>query len=219
MHHLLWSAPEEERPGTHLLVMLHGYGSDETAMEALFPFLPPGITGVALRGSFNVGESYGWFLLDPALDSDPADVLQAGSRLLATIGVLEQRGNFTGVSLLGFSQGMAMAVTALRLRPSGFASTVGLSGFIVESELLAMAEPLNPPVPFFWGRDRADWVIHADAIAAAGNWLETNTRLTARTYPGMGHRIGSDEIRDLGIFLRRFAVPEKKNKVTDYGSD
>ncbi|MBD8042279.1 phospholipase [Arthrobacter sp. Sa2BUA2] len=215
MHHLIWSAPAAERPGTHLLVMLHGYGSDETAMQALFPSLPPGVTGVALRGRFDVGGSFGWFLLDPMLASDAAEVLQAGSELLATISSLEQQGSFTGVSLLGFSQGMAMAVTALRLRPAAFTSAVGLSGFVVESELLAMAEPLARRVPFFWGRDRADWVIHPDAVAAAGRWLELNTQLTARTYPGMGHRIEADEMRDIAVFLRRFALAPQKNKVTE----
>ena len=215
MHHLIWSVPAAERPGTHLLVMLHGYGSDETAMQALFPSLPPGVTGVALRGGFDVGGSFGWFRLDPMLDSDPAEVLQAGSELLVTISSLEQQGSFTGVSLLGFSQGMAMAVTALRLRPAAFTSGIGLSGFMVESELLAMSEPLPRRVPFFWGRDRADWVIHPDAITAAGRWLELNTLLTARTYPGMGHRIEADEMRDIAVFLRRFARATQKNKVTD----
>ena len=219
MHHVTWSAPETERPGTHLLVMLHGYGSDETAMEALFPSLPPGITGAALRGRFPVGDRFGWFLLDPMLESDAAEVLREGSELLATITSLQQQGRFTGVSLLGFSQGMAMAVTAVRLRPSGFASAVGLSGFIVESELLAMAEPLVRPVPFFWGRDREDWVIHPDAVEAGRRWLELNTLLTARTYPGMGHRIGADEIRDIAAFLRIFALGADKYKVTEYRSD
>lgn len=219
MHHVSWSVPENARAGTHLLVMLHGYGSDETALAPLFDHLPAGVTGAALRGTFDVGGRYGWFLLDPLLASDEAEVLAAGTSLLATIDELRKKGNFTGVSLLGFSQGMAMAVCALRLRPGGFSCAAGLSGFIVESQLLAMAEPLEVRPPFFWGRDRADWVIHPDAVAAASAWLEENTMLTARTYPGMGHRIGPDELRDLGVFLRRFAVSAEKNKVTDYGSD
>lgn len=213
MHPVTWSAPEEARGGTHLLVMLHGYGSDESALTPLFRHLPPGITGAALRGPFDVGGRSGWFLLDPMLESDEADVLAAGSGLLNTISELKRQGDFTGVSLLGFSQGMAMAVTALRLRPDDFTCVIGLSGFIVQSELLAMAEPLARPVPFFWGRDRADWVIHSDAVAAAAHWLDENTALTARTYPGMGHRIGDDEMRDVGIFLRTFALPQEKNKV------
>ncbi len=213
MHPVTWSAPEEARGGTHLLVMLHGYGSDESALTPLFPHLPEGITGAALRGPFDVGGRSGWFLLDPMLESDEADVLAAGSSLLNTVSELKRQGSFSGVSLLGFSQGMAMAVTALRLRPEDFTCVIGLSGFIVGSELLAMAEPLPRPVPFFWGRDRADWVIHSDAVAAAAQWLDENTALTARTYPGMGHRIGADEVRDVGIFLRTFTLPQEKNKV------
>jgi len=75
-----------------------------------------------------------------------------------------------------------------------------------------MSEPLPVRVPFFWGRDRADWVIHSGAVAGAAQWLEANTALTARTYPGMGHRIGGEEGRDVGIFLRTFALPTEKNK-------
>ncbi|GAA1905617.1 hypothetical protein GCM10009688_07030 [Arthrobacter gandavensis] len=212
MHPVTWSAPESERAGTHLLVMLHGYGSDESAMTPLFRHLPRGVTGAALRGPFDAGGRSGWFLLDPMLESDEADVLAAGSSLLGTIAELKRLGGFTGVSLLGFSQGMAMAVTALRLRPEDFTCVVGLSGFIVPSELLAMSEPLPVRVPFFWGRDRADWVIHSGAVAGAAQWLEANTALTARTYPGMGHRIGGEEGRDVGIFLRTFALPTEKNK-------
>jgi len=192
--------------------MLHGYGSDESALTPLFSQLPRGVTGAALRGPFDVGGRSGWFLLDPMLESDEADVLAAGSSLLNTISELRRTGNFTGVSLLGFSQGMAMAVTALRLRPEDFSCVIGLSGFIVHSELLAMSEPLTRRVPFFWGRDRADWVIHSGAVAAAAEWLDANTALTARTYPGMGHRIGGDEVRDVGIFLSTFVPLEEKNK-------
>ena len=208
MHIESWSAPEEARAGTHLLVMLHGYGADEASMVRVFPSLPAGVTGVALRGSFPVGNSFGWFLLDPYLSSDTSEVLEAASALLARVDRIRAAGSFTGVSLLGFSQGMAMATTLLRLRPAGFDAVVGLSGFVAENELLAMAEPLSTPVPYFWGRDRNDWVINEDAISHTENWLRENTALTARTYPGMGHSIGSEETRDVGIFLRRYVSPK-----------
>lgn len=207
MENIRWSAGPDARAGTHLLVMLHGYGADETGMADLFPSLPAGITGAALRGTFPVGNTHGWYLLDPCLRADTAEVLEAATGLLARVDRIRTEGSFTGVSLLGFSQGMAMAVTLLRLRPAGFTAVVGLSGFVAEIELLAMAEPLPEPVPFFWGRDRNDWVINEDAIHGTRNWLQENTALTARTYPGMGHSIGPGELRDVGIFLRRYVVP------------
>ncbi|MCC3268970.1 phospholipase [Arthrobacter gengyunqii] len=206
MQNVLWSAPAEVRPGTHLLVMLHGYGTDEHSMARLFPSIPAGITSAALRGTFPVGDSHGWFLLDPYLQSDTGAVLEAAAGIFTWLDRVRAEGAFTGVSMLGFSQGMAMATTLLRLRPQGFDAVVGLSGFVAENELLAMAEPLPKPVPYFWGRDRDDWVINEDAIAATRNWLAENTALTARTYPGMGHTVGAEEARDIGIFLRRYVV-------------
>ena len=208
MQNVLWSAPAEARPGTHLLVMLHGYGTDEHSMARLFPSIPDGITSAALRGTFPVGDTHGWFLLDPYLQSDTADVLEAATGVFTWLDRTLAEGSFTGVSLLGFSQGMAMATTLLRLRPRRFDAVVGLSGFVAGNELLAMAEPLPEPVPYFWGRDREDWVINEGAIVSTQNWLEENTALTARTYPGMGHAIGPDEVRDLNIFLRSYVLPK-----------
>ncbi len=210
MRNVLWSAPADARPGTHLLVMLHGYGTDEHSLARLFPSLPAGITAAALRGTFPVGDSHGWFLLDPYLQSDTGEVLEAAAGIFTWLDRTLAEGSFTGVSLLGFSQGMAMATTLLRLRPGKFGSVVGLSGFVAENELLAMAEPLPEPVPYFWGRDRADWVINEDAILSTQNWLEKNTALTMRTYPGMGHNIGADEVRDFGLFLKRYVVPQAR---------
>ncbi|MET4060629.1 phospholipase/carboxylesterase [Arthrobacter sp. UYP6] len=213
MYNVLWSAPAKNRPGTHLLVMLHGYGTDEHSLAGLFPALPAGITGASLRGTFPVGDSHGWFLLDPYLQSGTAEVLEAAAGVFSWLDRVRAEGSFTGVSLLGFSQGMAMAGTLLRLRPAAFTSVVGLSGFITENELLAMAEPLPEPVPFFWGRDRNDWVINEDAILHTQKWLTENTALTARTYPGMGHAIDREEVRDVSIFLRSYVLPKAQDDV------
>ena len=50
METVVWSKPEHERAGTPLLVMLHGYGRDESRMAKLFESLPSGFTCAALRG-------------------------------------------------------------------------------------------------------------------------------------------------------------------------
>ena len=205
MENVTWSVPADRRRGRELVVLLHGYGSGEEAMEPLFAALPESAVGAAVRGGLEVGGGSGWFLLDPLLTSDSSEVLEAALKLLSQLDRLRSEYAFSGVSLAGFSQGMAMAGTLLRLRPQEFRAVVGLSGFIAPNPLLAASEPLPVRVPFFWGRDRQDWVINADAVNHTQDWLEENTALTARTYPGMGHSIGAREIADIGIFLRRFA--------------
>ncbi|WP_285725656.1 alpha/beta hydrolase [Psychromicrobium xiongbiense] len=197
----IWSRPEAERTGTDLLVMLHGYGADETAMSRHFSAMPPMMTCVALRGSFEMDDSYGWFLLDYFLNNDFAQVVAAATSVLSWLDAAQARYGFATTSLLGHSQGMAMASTLLRLRQDRFAAVVGLNGFVLANPLLAATEPLASRTPFFWGRDRADLVIHPDAVSFTREWLEANTALQREEYPGMGHGMGAAELMDASAFL------------------
>ena len=204
METVVWSKPENQRAGRPLLVMMHGYGTDEVRMSDLFGLLPPDFTCAALRAPKVIGDDYGWFLLDYFLTHDFADVISVSNKVFDWINSV--KGQHSSVSLLGFSQGMAMASTLLRLRPHDFRAVVGLSGFVLDNELLAMSEAFDTKPPFFWGRDKADLVINDDAVEHTQEWLERNTQLTARTYPGMGHTISKAEMVDVGAFLRHYVL-------------
>jgi phospholipase/carboxylesterase len=204
METVVWSRPEDQRAGTPLLVMMHGYGTDESRMVRLFEHLPEGFTCAALRAPLPIGDHYGWFLLDYFLVNDFADVISAANSVHAWVASVRQQ--HTSVSLLGYSQGMAMASTLLRLHPRDYLSVVGLSGFVLNNELLALTDSFDPKPPFFWGRDKADLVINEDAIAYTADWLEKNTLLTSRTYPGMGHAMSRPEMVDVSAFLRHYVL-------------
>ncbi|GAA1049228.1 alpha/beta hydrolase [Arthrobacter russicus] len=201
MLNALWSKPESERAGTDLLVMLHGYGSGEARMAEHFSAMPQRFTCAAPRGPFEMDGEYGWFLLDYFLNNDFADVISATNQVFAWLDAETARSGFRSVSLLGHSQGMAMASTMLRLRQDAFAAVVGLSGFVLDNALLAASEPLKTKTPFFWARDVADLVINPDAVEFSKIWLRENTRLQAERYPGMGHGIGAAELVDASSFL------------------
>ncbi|MDR7158016.1 phospholipase [Arthrobacter sp. BE255] len=204
METVVWSKPEEERAGTPLLVMMHGYGTDESRMVRLFDYLPPDFTCAALRAPMVIGDHYGWFLLDYFLANDFADVISTTNTVHDWINSV--RGQHSSVSLLGYSQGMAMASTLLRLHPKSYQAVVGLSGFVLENDLLALTDSFEAPPPFFWGRDKADLVINEDATAHTEEWLNANTQLTARTYPGMGHAMSKAEMVDVSAFLRHYVL-------------
>ncbi|MEV7634541.1 phospholipase [Pseudarthrobacter enclensis] len=204
METVVWSRPADQRAGTPLLVMMHGYGTDESRMVRLFEYLPPEFTCAALRAPMPIGEHYGWFLLDYFLANDFADVVSVAAKVHAWVeSVREQH---TSVSLLGYSQGMAMASTLLRLYPQDYAAVVGLSGFVLDNDLLALTDSFDSKPPFFWGRDKADLVINPDATTFTAGWLEEHTLLTARTYPGMGHAMSKAEMADVGAFLRHYVL-------------
>jgi phospholipase/carboxylesterase len=204
METVVWSKPEAEREGTPLLVLMHGYGTDESRMVRLFEYLPSEFTCAALRAPMVIGDHYGWFLLDYFLANDFADVISATNTVHAWISSVKDR--HSSVSLMGYSQGMAMASTLLRLHPVSYKATVGLSGFVLENELLSLTDSFESPPPFFWGRDKADLVINGEATEYTGEWLEENTQLTARTYPGMGHAMSKTEMVDVSAFLRHYVL-------------
>ncbi|WP_426997870.1 alpha/beta hydrolase [Pseudarthrobacter sp. N5] len=204
METVVWSRPENERAGTPLLVMMHGYGTDESRMVKLFEHLPAEFTCAALRAPMVIGDDFGWFLLDYFLTNDFADVISAANKVSSWINSV--KGQHSSVSLLGYSQGMAMASTLLRLHPHDFRAVVGLSGFVLDNDLLALSESLDTRPPFFWGRDKADLVINGDATAHTEDWLHAHTQLTARTYPGMGHAMSKTEMVDVSAFLRHYVL-------------
>ncbi|MFJ6157640.1 alpha/beta hydrolase [Pseudarthrobacter sp. NPDC092184] len=204
METVVWSKPEDQRAGTPLLVMMHGYGTDESRMVRLFEYLPAEFTCAALRAPMDIGDHYGWFLLDYFLANDFADVIKAANAVQTWINSV--KGQHSSVSLLGYSQGMAMASTLLRLHPKDYEAVVGLSGFVLQNELLSLTESFDARPPFFWGRDKADLVINEDAIAYTQEWLQENTLLTARTYPGMGHAMSKTEMVDVSSFLRHYVL-------------
>lgn len=205
MDEAIYSNEATQRRNTDLVIVLHGYGSNPERMLQWFDALPAGVTGAALRGPLDVGGDRGWFLLDYFLANNFADVVDAAQRVFDwqdkyAIG-------YRTISVLGHSQGMAMATTLHRLRPDSYRTVVGLSGFVLSNDLLNLTDSVPEPgrgIPFFWGRDPQDFVINPEALEHTGEWLEAHTSLTSRRYPGMGHGFSAEEKRDVTTFLKHY---------------
>ncbi|MDN5667709.1 MAG: phospholipase [Renibacterium salmoninarum] len=200
---LLWSKPESERAGTPLLVLLHGYGANEADLFGLAEQLPAEFTVVSVRAGHPAGSGYAWFPLAADLGADIDQVVEAAQRLDDWLESVASE--FSSVSLLGFSLGMAMATTLLRHRPGRYAAVVGLSGVVVDAagdQFFRDDELRQKTTPFFWGRDQADPVIPQPAIEYANDWLNQHTDLMKVLYTGMWHGICEAEIGHIVEFLR-----------------
>ena len=51
---VLWSAPPHERAGRPLLVLLHGYGSNEQDLFGLRPYLPDAFVVASVRAPLSL---------------------------------------------------------------------------------------------------------------------------------------------------------------------
>lgn len=200
---VVWSVPEaareQELASRPLLVLMHGRGSHEQDLFSLVPLLPPQFVVAALRAPLELAPgSYSWF---PVGEPGRPSAVAADAAVHALFDWLASVPSAASVSLLGFSQGGAMTLHALRHDPERFAAFVNLAGFVIGGDAPADAslEQLRPPV--FWGSDPADPVITAEAIARTAEWLPSHSTLTERHYAGIGHSISREELDDVTLFL------------------
>lgn len=196
--HVLWSG---ERDGRPLLVLLHGYGSDERDLFGLVPHLPDGFAIASVRAPMEPpwpAPGHAWYPLDGEAARDPEAVTRAAARFLEW---LDGIGHDGPVGLLGFSQGGAVSLQAMRLAPERFAFAVNLSGYVAPGALAGDAVLAEARPPVFWGRGTADTVIPEALIVHTTDWLPAHAELVGRIYPGLAHAVSPQELADIGVFL------------------
>jgi phospholipase/carboxylesterase len=132
-----------------------------------------------------------------------ADIARTGDLIAQVV-----RQYTSSALLMGFSQGMAAAITTMRRHPDLVHALVGLSGYIYDDahpgdgqlEVMAVS---GHGIPAFVGYDPGDPRVPAVALRHAVNFLRTHSALEERTYPGMGHSMSMTEVMDVAQFVRR----------------
>ena len=172
-----WST--EDRAGMPLLVLLHGYGADEHDLFGLVPYLPEGIAVASVAAPLAPpwpmpGRS--WYAIEGLDGRSAASVTLAAEAFLRWLD--DAREDAPAVALLGFSQGAAVALQAMRLAPQSIDTVVALSGYAAAGELPG-DEALTESRPHvFWGRGTNDQVIPEALVAHTAEWLPSHSELS-----------------------------------------
>lgn len=196
---VLWSTEPAGRP---LLVLLHGYGADERDLFGLAPYLPDAFAVAAVRAPLTLpwpSPGYSWYPIEGLESRDAVKTTDAASRLLHWLDAVAPAPSVVG--LLGFSQGAAVALQAMRLEPQRFAFAVNLSGYATPGDLPRDAELAERRPPLFWGRGTNDEVIPEFLVAHTVEWLPRHVELSGRVYPGLTHSVSEPELDDVRVFL------------------
>lgn len=206
--HIRWSH-DAPRPETDLVVFLHGFGADENDLLPLSAYFDERFTIASVQAPKKLPDHFGgycWFPISTELEANGQDVVAPVKQLDEWVQSVAN--DYQSVSLLGFSQGMAMATSLMRMRPGFYTSIIGLSGFVVDATetpdlqtLFHDSQVAETAQPFFWGYDPADPVVATDRINESGEWLRPRVDLVERTYDGIGHGIHPQEIEHVITFL------------------
>ncbi|MBI1777385.1 MAG: prolyl oligopeptidase family serine peptidase [Proteobacteria bacterium] len=181
----------------HLVILLHGLGSDGNDLIGLAPYwapLLPDTAFVSPNAPFPCDMApygYQWFSF---LDRSP-NRIQAGVQAAAPIldGFIDQELGEAGLAendlaLVGFSQGAMMALYVALRRARPVAQVLGYSGRIIGAERLAEEIRSRPPVQLVHGE--ADEVVPFESLAhAAASLKAAGVPVETLARPRLGHSI------------------------------
>lgn len=183
-----------------VIVLLHGYGSNEEDLPGIMASLPSGLAWVSPRApiSLHLG-SYAWMHIKVPGSPDPKDALEATEILWKWIDATIPE--TSPLIPIGFSQGGMMATQLLRTRPERILGTVVLAGFNVDSEFAADEQLRSqlPPVLYCYGQE--DQVVSADAVERLSSWLDTHASALVFSYRRLGHSVDERVLKDVDDYL------------------
>lgn len=204
--------PKSPQQNPPLLIMLHGYGSNEQDLFSFADELPEELLIVSARAPLSIGfGSYAWYTIHfEAASSDKfSDIPEAKSALqLIDRFIDEVIENFDvdpeKIFLLGFSQGTILSTAYALNHPDKIQHVVALSGYINEALL---NKPLEKGtfnnLDFFISHGTVDQVIPVDWARKTGPFLEKlSIPFSYQEYP-VGHGVAPQNFFDLQHWVKQ----------------
>ena len=186
-----------------VLILLHGFGSNEADLFSLADQLPQNFMVIAARGPYELGpSSYAWYHLDMSTPKTVYSEIEAEKSRMAIIQLVAQmkekyRLIGSDIYLFGFSQGAIMSYSVGLTNP-GILKGIGImSGRLLdEVQTKAAAKDKLKQLKVFISHGSNDKVLDVHYARDANNYLKS-LGLTAqyKEYPEP-HTISRDMLHD-----------------------
>ncbi len=231
MHYVTRRPPtSENRPP--VLVVLHGYGTDEHDLLPIAEKVGPEFLVVSLQAPIELSNGgHSWYdLLQTPSGIIPDDITrhQSEEQILAALpGIIEREGgDVNRVVFMGFSQGAAVIYSTLAVydlttplsagRGAGASPTmrvrviasINMSGYLPRDIFEALSEKDFSGFPFFLSHGELDELIPFQALGEAEEVLSRQgADVTARAYP-CGHGVLPETVEEIAAWLRKIMNDE-----------
>lgn len=209
LHHLV-REPKIKLDKNPLLLLLHGYGSNEEDLFSFASELPEEYYVVSVRAPYELGYgSYAWYAINFDADENKfSDVPQAQqSRDLIANFIDELVANYpidaTKVTLIGFSQGTILSYATALSYPEKIQRVVAMSGYLNTEMAIPNFENNDfSHLKIFASHGTVDQVVPVDwARKAAPALTKLGIEVVYKEYP-IGHGVAPQNFYDFKNWLQ-----------------
>lgn len=212
LHHTVRKPLIKTNSKPPLLLMLHGYGSNEEDLFSFASELPEPYFIISARAPMELQPmAYAWYTIywdaPNGKWSNDEEAISARDRIAHFIdeAIAAYDLDATNVTLLGFSQGTILSYAVGLTYPEKISRIIALSGYINE-DIVDLKEDLSAykGLTIFCSHGTADQVIPVEAARKAPLLLEkVGIKTQLKEYP-VGHGVHPNNFYDLKNWLLQF---------------
>ncbi len=202
--------PKVKTTKPSLLILLHGYGSNESDLFSFAPELPDELLIVSAQAPLSLGfGSYAWYSInfDATSNAKFSNIEEARDSILKIEGFVDDiidkyKVNTEKVFLLGFSQGAILSYALAMRNPIKLKNILALSGYI-NTELIPknLSQSQVKELDFFISHGIVDQVLPIDWIRSSLPILDSlKISYIFNQYP-IGHGVNLQNFNDFKSWI------------------
>lgn len=201
--------PNTKTENTSLLILVHGYGSNEEDLFSFATELPEDLIIVSLRAPQSLGfGSNAWYTINFTANegkfSDIPEAIKARELIANFIDEIQEKYQILPEKtfLLGFSQGTILSYAVALNYPEKVQKVIALSGYVNSELLPSNIETLDySKLDFFISHGSVDQVIPAEWAKKAPLFLNNlNIKNTYKEY-AVGHGVAPQNFYDFKAWI------------------
>jgi len=194
--HYIVRQPKTEQEHPALLILLHGYGSNEEDLFSFASELPEELLIVSARAPFDMSfGGYAWYEI--TLDandekfSNLEEAIQSITKIATFIDYIKStyKTDPDNTFLLGFSQGAILSYALSLNYPNKVQHVIALSGYINEKLVPTSVSDLNITTDYYISHGALDQVLSVDWARKAPAYLNENKLQNEYSEYQVGHGV------------------------------
>ncbi|MCG8805935.1 phospholipase [Tenacibaculum finnmarkense] len=188
--------PKQATTNPPLLILLHGYGSNEDDLFSFAQELPEDLLIVSAQAPYQMGGgAFAWYAINfDAVKGKFSDLEQAATSVTKIAGFIDKikekyNTNPDKTFVLGFSQGAILSYALSLNYPNKVQHVIALSGYIDENLIKNQQENTKITTDYYISHGTVDQVIPVDWARKAPVFLEENNLKNEYSEYNVGHGV------------------------------